>query len=130
MKKAAILDPIRSKIPATARERWYVIAGVISTLLVGLKVLDQATAAAWLSLVIATITLAFALLYATSTWRVGLYGLLIAVQGVAQLYGIFNGSLWAAIIGLAATLLGTATAAAKTPTTVDGEVVSVRDTEY
>ncbi|OZC80545.1 hypothetical protein CH274_15355 [Rhodococcus sp. 06-418-5] len=124
------LDRVRSTIPASARERWYVISGVIVTLLVGLKVLDQATAAAWSSVVVATITLAFALLYSTSPWRTALYGLLLAVQGIAQLYGILNGSLWAAIIALAATLLGTATAAAKTPTTIDGEVVSVTDTEY
>lgn len=127
---SAILDPIRSAIPATVREKWYVTSGAFITFLVGWKLLDESTAAAWTQLAVATITLFFAVLYSRSTLRTALYGILLAVQGVAQLYGILSGSQWAAIIALAATLLGTATAAAKTPTVVDGEVVSVTDTEY
>jgi hypothetical protein len=126
---SAFLDPIRSAIPATVREKWYVTSGAIITFLVGWKLLDQSTASAWTQLAIATITLFFAVLYSTSTLRTALYGVLLAVQALAQVYGILSGSQWAAIVALAATLLGTATAAAKTPTTIDGEVVSVRDTE-
>lgn len=130
MATESLLDPIRSAIPATLREKWYVTSGAIVTFLVGWKVLDETTAAAWTAFAVATITLFFAALYSTSTLRTALYGVLLAVQALAQVYGILSGSQWAAIVALAATLLGTATAAAKTPTIIDGEVVSVADTEY
>jgi hypothetical protein len=109
-----MLTKIRSVIPASARERWYVVSGALVTFLASWGLLEASTAPAWIGLVTATITLLFAVLYSTSTVRTALYSVLLAVQGVAGLYSILGESQWAAIVALAAVLLGTGTAAAKT----------------
>lgn len=121
------LDSIRAAIPAEARERVYVIAAAAITLLASWGAVDAAAVPAWAALAASVITLVFAILHSTSTVRTALYSVLLAVQGVAQLYGIFTQTQWASIAGLVAAVLGLSVAAAKTPTpiTADGITASI-----
>ncbi len=123
----SMLDTVRTAIPAEARERVYIIAGAAITLLASWGVVDAAAVPAWAALAAAVIALGFAILHSTSTVRTALYSVLLAVQGVAQLYGIFTDTQWASIAGLAAAVLGISVAAAKTPTpiTADGITAAI-----
>lgn len=123
----SLLDSIRTAVPASARERTYVIAAAAVALLASWGAVDAAAAPAWTALVVSFVTLGFAILHSTSTVRTALYSTLLAVQSVAQLYGIFTDGQWASIAGLAAAVLGLTVAAAKTPTMIDGDIVSVTD---
>lgn len=119
----SVLDKLRSAVPASARERVYVIAAAAVTLLASWGTIDAATAPAWAALVASAVTLAFAILHSTSTVRTALYSTLLTVQGVAQVYGILSDVQWASIAGLAAAVLGLSVAAAKSPTPIsDGHV--------
>lgn len=122
-----VLDRIRSAIPAEARERLYVIAAAAVTMLASWGVVDAAAVPAWAALAAAVITLGFAILHSTSTVRTALYSLLLAGQGVAQLYGILTETQWASIGGFVAAILGITVAAAKTPTpiTADGITAAI-----
>jgi uncharacterized membrane protein len=122
MAKVSFLDPIRSVVPAAARERAYVVVTMIVGVLASWSLLDASLVQPVLQLVLSTLTLGFAVLYATSAWRTALYGVLLAVQALAMALHFLNDQQWTAILALAATLLGTATAAAKTPTPImDGQ---------
>ncbi len=121
----SMLDTVRTAVPAEARERVYIIAAAAITLLASWGVVDAAAVPAWAALAAAVITLGFAILHSTSTVRTALYSVLLAVQGVAQLYGIFTDTQWASIAGLAAAVLGVSVAAAKAPTPISNGVLTV-----
>lgn len=125
----ALLDTLRTKIPAGARDSWYRYGGALIVFLGSWGAMDVSTVPQWSALVAGVVTLLFAALHSTSSWRTALYLLLVAVQGVAGLYGILGDEKWGAILALAAVVLGVATAASNTPTTIDGETESVTDTE-
>jgi hypothetical protein len=125
----SILTTARSIVPAETREKFYVVAGAAVALLASWGVVDQEVVQQWSAFAVAVVSLVFAILHSTSTVRTTLYTVLLAGQGVAQVYGILTESQWSSILGLAAAVLGIAVAAAKAPTTIDGEVVSVSDTE-
>lgn len=114
----SVLDTLREAIPPTARERIYVIAAAAVAVLASWGGIDAATVPAWSALVVSVITLGFAILHSTSTVRTALYSLLLAGQGVAQVYGIFSDEKWSSIVALAASVLGLSVAAAKTPTAI------------
>lgn len=107
------LDVLRGVIPPTAREKFYVVVAA----LVGVLGFTEGEAAVWTQVGVAAVTLLFALLYSSSTVRASLYAVLVAVSTAGQLYGYFTETQWASYLGLAAALLGIATAAAKAPTT-------------
>lgn len=97
------------------RERLYIVAAALMTVLVSFGVLNDNQAALWSSLVVAIIGAIFAIVNAETNWRLALY----TVAGAAalfQAYGILGDANWAAITGLVAALLGVSTAAAKAPT--------------
>lgn len=104
------LDPIRSAIPVEARQRWHDISTAIVGALAMWGLLGTSTVPAWTSLIVGVVTLFFAILYSESTVRVSFYTVLVAVQGVAGLYGILDDQKWAAILSVASALLGTAVA--------------------
>lgn len=104
------LDPIRAVIPVEARQKWYDISTAIIGALAMWGLLGTYTVPAWTSLVVGVVTLLFAVLYSESTARVSFYTLLLAVQGVAGVYGILDDQKWAAVLAVASALLGTATA--------------------
>lgn len=127
----AVLDTLRTKIPAGARDSWYRYGGALIVFLGSWGAMDVSTVPQWSALVAGVVTLLFAALHSTSSWRTGLYLLLVAVQGVAGLYGILGDEKWGAILALAAVVLGVATAASNTPTgeVIDVEPDRVADTE-
>ena len=127
---SAFLDPVRSAIPATYRERAYVVVVAVVGIFAAQSIVTKDAAPVWISVGTAAVTLFFAVLYSTSTVRLSIYALLGAISTAAQLYGYFSSTQWSSYLGLAAALLGLSFAAAKTPTTIDGDVVSVTDTEY
>jgi hypothetical protein len=109
-----LLNRIRALIPESAREGWYRIAGGVVAFLAAFGLLEQQEAALWTQLVISVITLGFALIYATSTWRVVLYAVTGPLGGVLMFYGLVNDVRWAAITASVAYAFGITTAAAKT----------------
>lgn len=111
-----MLDRLRSILRPALRERAYVIVAAIVAVLTSVGLLEASEAAAWSSLIVSAITLAFALLHSTSPWRTALYSFLLGLQGIAGLYGIATEAAWALVVQVAAALLGITTAAAKTPT--------------
>lgn len=126
----SVLTILRTRIPASARERVYVVAAALVALLASWGAIDVSVVPQWTALVLATITLSFAILHSTSTIRTALYSVLAVTQGVAQVYGIGTDVQWTSILGLAAAVLGLSVAAAKTPTAIEGEYSSVRDRLY
>lgn len=123
-----IIERTRNFLPESARESWYRIGGALVIFFGSWGYLDGSEVQQWSALVAATVTLLFAALYSTSTVRTALYLFLVAVQGVAGLYGILDDQRWGGIVTLAAFALGVTTAAAKT-VVIDGQVESVTTTE-
>lgn len=116
---SAILDPIRSAIPATARQRYYDVVTAIVGALALWGYLSASNTQLWLAVGINVVTLLFAVLYATNFVRQTFYSVLAAASAVAGSYGILNDVKWAAVLSVAAALLGTAVAGSNTPTTID-----------
>jgi hypothetical protein len=125
MATESFLDPIRSAIPASFRERAYVVVTALVGIFAAQGVVTDAAAPVWISVGAAAVTLFFAVLYSTSTVRLSLYALLGTVSTVAQLYGYFSSTQWSSYLGLAAALLGLSFAAAKTPTPITNGAGSV-----
>ncbi|MGB7364315.1 MAG: hypothetical protein WA931_14890 [Rhodococcus sp. (in: high G+C Gram-positive bacteria)] len=127
---SAILDPIRSSVPAAWRERVYVVVSAVVPVLGALSIVDDNAASAWTAAATSFVTLFFAVLYSSSTVRTALYSFLGAAAAVAQIYGFTQGATWAQYAAIAVSVLGTSLAAAKTPTVVDGLVLATRVREY
>lgn len=103
-----------AKINPAQREGWYrAISGLFLLLWAG-GVLAQEEALVWSQFGISTVTLLFAVLYATSSWRVALYGLIVPLSAVLTWYGIATGVDWPLVAAAVAQVLGITTAAAKT----------------
>lgn len=109
-----LLGRLRLIVPAASRERFYSVATTVITVLASYGALDSSQVAQWTALCGALVTLLFAAVHSTSSWRTGLYSMLAAGQGVAQLYGLATDTQWASVLGLAAAVLGITVAAAKT----------------
>lgn len=110
----SFIDRLRALIPASSREGLYRIAGAVTTLLFGLGVLTSDEAAQWAQLIVSLITLLFAFLYATSSWRVALYAVTGPLGSILMAYGIVNDVRWAVIAASVGYALGITSAAAKT----------------
>ncbi|AER47664.1 phage holin [Mycolicibacterium goodii] len=108
------LGRIAAKVNPANREGWYRAVSGIVLALWGAGVLKQEEALTWTQLGISTVTLLFAALYATSSWRLALYGMIVPVSAVLTWYGIATGVDWALVSSAVAQILGITTAAAKT----------------
>jgi hypothetical protein len=73
---------------------------------------DQSTL--WTQLGVSTVTLLFAMLYSTSTWRTALYAVVGPLGALLMGYSIVNDVRWALITAAVGQLFGITTAAAKT----------------
>lgn len=101
------------------REKFYNVTGAAVVLLGGFGVVDQNAAATVAQLVLAVVALLFAILYSTSQLRLALYGVLAAASAVAALWSLGSDATWAAVLSIAAAVLGTQVAAARTPAPYD-----------
>ncbi|MCP3811561.1 hypothetical protein NLX62_04350 [Mycobacteriaceae bacterium Msp059] len=108
------LGVLAAKINPAQREGWYRAISGLFLLLWSVGVLAQAEALVWSQLGISTVTLLFAVLYATSSWRAALYGLVVPLSAVLTWYGIATGINWPLVAAAVAQVLGITTAAAKT----------------
>lgn len=119
----SVLDPIRSGIPASARQRWYDVSTAAVGALVLWGVFDASNAPLWTALIVNVVTLIFALLYATTTVRQVFYTVVVAASGLLGAYGIVADVKLAGIGAVVAALLGTAVAGSNTPAGVSPDVV-------
>lgn len=127
-----ILDPLRSVIRPEWRERIYVGIGATSVVLGSLGY-EGNTAAAISQIALAAVGLIFALLHTTSELRAALYAVVLALQAACGLWSIGNDATWAAVVAVAASVLGMSVAAAKAPVPYDVPASRVRrftDTDY
>lgn len=108
------LGALVAKINPAQREGWYRAISGLFFLLWSVGVLAQAEALVWSQFGISTVTLLFAVLYATSSWRAALYGLVVPLSAVLTWYGIATGIDWPLVAAAVAQILGITTAAAKT----------------
>lgn len=111
------------KVPADKRGYFHTLAGAAIALIATFGVVTSNDVAAISAVAIAAIDLILVLMHTRTNWRKAAYPLVYALGGVLILIGIFNELQVAAIVGLAVAVLGTQFAAAKTPVTVDGEVI-------
>ncbi|OLT33690.1 hypothetical protein BJF84_21380 [Rhodococcus sp. CUA-806] len=111
----SILDPVRSGIPASARQRFYDVSTAVVGALVLWGVLDSTTAALWTALAVNVVTLLFALLYASTTARQVFYTVVTAASGLLGAYGIASDVQLAGVVAVIAALLGTAVAGSNVP---------------
>lgn len=95
------------------RETAYRFINAALLALLGLGFLSAQEVALWTELGIGTVTLIFAALYATSSWRLALYALIAPLSLVLGWYGIAKGVDWAIVAMAVAQALGITTAAAK-----------------
>lgn len=112
---SAFLAGVRRWILPEYRERFYNTVGAAVVLLGSYGLVDGNTAATVAQLVLAAAALLFAILYSTSELRTAIYGVLAAAQAVAALWHIGSGPKWAAILSIAAAVLGTQIASGRTP---------------
>lgn len=109
------MEKITKFFTPLVRERLYIIAAALMTVLVSFGVLTEANAAQWTAAVIAAITAIFAIVNSENNVRATLYGFAGTIAVLFQSYGVLTESHWAAITGLVAAILGVSTAAAKSP---------------
>lgn len=112
-KTVTFLDRVRALFPPEYREAAYRAVAGIATLLAGTAFLSQEEAALWTQLGLSSVTLLFAALYATSTWRLVLYPVLAAVGPLLVWYGVVSDESWPLILQAAVQIFGLSTAAAK-----------------
>lgn len=113
------IDRVRGWFPPGLREKAYNIAGTAVVALGAWGVIHDSSVAAYSQLAVATVTLLFAILYSTDNLRTALYSTLLAVQGAALVYSVGSNESWAAILSIAAAVLGTQTASGRTPAPYD-----------
>lgn len=108
------LGTLAGKINPAQREGWYRAISGLFLMLWAAGVLAEQEALVWSQFGISTVTLLFAVLYATSNWRAALYGLIVPLAAVLTWYGIATGVNWPLVAAAVAQVLGITTAAAKT----------------
>lgn len=111
-----MIESLRLTIPAESRGRVYTTAAALVAALVSWGVLDDALAPAVVGVVGASITLAYALLHSTSTWRSAVYALTVAVGPLAVAVGWGTDNHWVAAAALVSAALGLNVAAHHAPT--------------
>ena len=114
------METIRNFIPASARATWYAVASALVAALVSWGVLDDTAAPAITGVIIATVTLVFALLHSDTPWRQAVYGLAAALGVLGVYLGWCSEVQMDALLAVIAPVLGLGTAAA---TTNPGEYV-------
>ena len=111
-----MIESLRLTLPAESRGRVYTTAAALVAALVSWGVLDDALAPAVVGVVGASITLAYALLHSTSTWRSAVYSLTVAVGPLAVAVGWGTDNHWVAAAALVSAALGLNVAAHHAPT--------------
>lgn len=120
------MEKIRSTVPATARVTWYAVAVALVAALNQWGALSHDATPSVTGVVIAVITLLFALVHSDTPWRQALYGLCAALAVFGTYLGWGSEEQFASVLDVVAPILGIATAAATTnanTNSVDAEQV-------
>jgi hypothetical protein len=107
------INLLREAIPERHRELFYRLASATTALLMAVGIVDNEQAALWGQLAVGVVTTMFALLYATSNWRVAFYGVLGPLGGLLMIFGIVSDTKWALIVAAVGQVFGITTSAAK-----------------
>lgn len=94
----------------------YTVAAAVVAALVTFGVISSTIAAPIAGVVVATITLIYAIIHSESNLRTVIYGLCVAVGVLFVTLGTLTGSESEALLAIVAPVLGITLAAAKTPT--------------
>lgn len=113
---ASIISGLRTAVPQSKREGFYRAVGAAIMFLLAFGVLDDNEATLWATFGTGLVTLLFALLHATSTWRTAIYVFTGPLGSVLMVYGIVGDERWALIVAATGYAFGIVTAAAKTNT--------------
>lgn len=108
------MEKIRSIVPAGARLTWYAVASAGIAALVAWGVLSEEAAPAVSGVVIAVVTLVFAIVHSTSPWRQALYAVAASVAVLGAYLGWGTEPQMEALLAIIAPVLGITTAAATT----------------
>ena len=108
------MEQIRNLVPASTRATWYAVSSALVAALVAWGVLDEAAAPAVTGVVIAVVTLLFALVHSTTPWRQALYGVAAALAVLGVFLGWGSEVQFDALLAVIAPVLGISTAAATT----------------
>lgn len=114
---------------ADARAFVHVAAPVLAVALVASGVADATLAGQIVTLVLAVFSPALATVNTASGFRTWFYAVLAAASVIAVGLGYWTEVQYATWLPVIVLLIGPAVAAANTPTTIDGEAVSVEDHE-
>lgn len=107
----------------------HVAAPVIATALIASEWVDKSLATLIVTIVLAVCSPALATINTTNGFRRWFYPVLAAAVALLIWLGYISDADYAAWLPVITLFIGPAVAAANTPTTIDGEVVSVVDTE-
>lgn len=114
----SLIDRLRFLLSPTVRGYLHGLTPLLMSALVVLGYATDTTAAVVAGGALAVVDLLFALVNSTSAWRTALYSFAAALQPVGVLAGLGTNAQWAAVLAVAASLLGSGVAAAKTPAPV------------
>lgn len=109
------MDRLRELIPASTRGTLHAVSGPAIILLATWGVVNDSQAAAIVAAVIAVADLLLAMLHSESTVRSLVYPALAAGAAVLMNFGVAQEDLLAAVLGVAAAVLGGGVAARYTP---------------
>lgn len=109
------MNTLTTIVPAGARATWYAVGSAIVTALVAWGILDDTLAPAVTGVIIAAVTLLFAVLHSTSPWRQALYGVAAAIGVLGVALGWGTDVQVEALLAVVAPVLGLGAAAATTP---------------
>ena len=115
---------------ADVRALIHLIAPAAAAILVASGVATETLVAQILTLVLAVLSPALATVNTVNGFRVWFYPVLAALSAVLVYLNVFTDSTWSLWLPVIVLLIGPAVAVANTPTTIDGEVESVVDTEH
>lgn len=107
---------IRNWLRPETRGTVYAVAAAVVAALVTFGVISSTMAAPIAGVIVATITLIYAIIHSESNLRTVIYGLCVAVGVLFVTLGTFTESESEALLAIVAPVLGITLAAAKTPT--------------
>lgn len=110
-----MLARLRTIAPASVRAALHEASGPLVVLLVAYGFANDVQAASIVAAIVTVTDLLLAMIHAETTWRTMVYPALAAVGAVLVNLGVYDQHLVAAVLGVAAAVLGSVLAARHTP---------------
>lgn len=122
-----VFEQIRTFLPATSRGRVYTAVSLLAPAFIAWGVFDELQAAAVVGVVVAVVTLFYAIAHGTSKVINAVYGLVAAGTVALTVWGFGSPEQWQSLLAVLAPVLGVTLAAQRTPTISDEDIVWVDD---